>query len=1513
MNAAAAALLAASGALVQAQVAQTPNNPPVAPHSILVFPQRSFVSATGYRSTDRVTVRVIHPASGTAITSEPVTPQDDPATPEFDGIVEVNHPGGVCWVESTPDIRFGDLVQTITVDENGTTVVDETTVRDVTTKRPVATGPGSVAIHGTARDFVTGLPLDLGSLEQRMVIPGDLFDLNGRRTLRATAAAGADGTLTYDPVDPTANPAGLNWTATYSGLSAADIDRLTSADIETRIMWLGDVAAGVEATVYEVGAAIIKAPSAPCAAPLERLPPPPGSELIPPTPPSDLQAHVSGTNTVNLSWTASTDNVGVTAYEVYRNGALLATLDATVQGFTTAYTDLNVPAGTYTYTLDALDLVGNQSERSDSVAATTTLHPDVGVSGATINEPPLAPLSMISFPERDFVSFEGYLPTDRVTVQVIRNGFLISTSTKLVPNAEGIVEVNHPGGGCWEGNTPEIRPGDKIRSIVYGEDGTIRRVDQTTTSNVTAERPTLVAPGTVQIHGTAMGFDGNPLPLDQLNERLINGRDRFEINGGRRALNAPGDGELQYDTVNNPTGIKWTATYTGLSDADVQRALAAESRILWLGADPLALTELTIFENSPDIVNGPSAPCTTPSEPFDQSAPSTPQKVTAALNGGVNVEVKWEASVDDTQVFGYSISRDGVVIRYVGGSTLSFIDLNPGPGRHAYTVDAFDSAKNHSLNSAPASIDLNDVTPPSVPLNLVATLGVPPTVRLTWSVAADNVGVTGYVLERTSGSGSFQLPLTCGTNLTCNGATLSFDDAAEGPGTYRYTVSAVDAEGNHSAASAPATVVVTGALDNEAPTQPQALVADTRDVYTGATAPSLGSRDVRLTWATSSDNVGVTSYAIYRARITAIEPREVGGFTKIADVATGTTYTDLNVPAGTYDYTVEARDSAGNASERAGVATAVSVEDAPVLPHSVIPFPARDFVSASGFGANEGPVMISVIRGGKTIAVSTLIPPADDPTTSTFDGIVEVNHPGGGCWASANTPDLRAGDIVRLTTFQGVADQTTTANVTAQRPIQISANTVVIHGTAQDALGKPLPVGSLEQRLVSGADRFDNGKRTLRAGAGADGVIEYDGPDSIYWTATYSGLSAADVTRALAAESRVLWLGRNVVAGNELTTFENGDGVVGGPSGAPCTAPLEPTAPVVSFSPATIDFGAQAAVPPTTSAQRNVTLSNAGTTPVSNVFAYLAGANTGEFSIVANNCPATLAPGSSCTVGVAFAPTTIGTRSASLNFTNNAANTSFQTVVLSGSGVDAAAPGAPAWPAAAQKFPVAGFSVSNGTAPVVIAWTAPTTGTVSGYEIQQSTNGGAFVAAATPEATTTTVTLPLTLGGPTGTTYQFQVRAFSTATGSRRYSSWVKGPKFTLQTVDETDLSNTSFNGNWTTASLAGAVGGQVRFASTSKDKVSIVRRLQYTVTGSIAWISSGGPDRGIATVSVDGGAVTSVDLFNATQQVGIAGFVANNLAGGNAQHTVTVQLTGTKRATSTGTRVYHDAFVVIR
>lgn len=94
-----------------------------------------------------------------------------------------------------------------------------------------------------------------------------------------------------------------------------------------------------------------------------------------PTPPTGASATISG-STVALSWTAATDDVAVTGYNVYRS---------TTSGFTpssstlvgtstsTSYTDSGVAAGTSYYQVVALDAAGNASTPSNEASVTRTV------------------------------------------------------------------------------------------------------------------------------------------------------------------------------------------------------------------------------------------------------------------------------------------------------------------------------------------------------------------------------------------------------------------------------------------------------------------------------------------------------------------------------------------------------------------------------------------------------------------------------------------------------------------------------------------------------------------------------------------------------------------------------------------------------------------------------------------------------------------------------------------------------------------------------------------------------------------------------------------------------------------------------------------------------------------------------------------------------------------------------------------------------------------------------------
>jgi bacillolysin len=86
-----------------------------------------------------------------------------------------------------------------------------------------------------------------------------------------------------------------------------------------------------------------------------------------PSAPASLAASGTTTTSTNLSWTASTDNVGVTGYDVYQG----TTLKATVTTTTYAVTGLTA-ATAYSFSVKAKDAAGNVSASSNAVSVTTS-------------------------------------------------------------------------------------------------------------------------------------------------------------------------------------------------------------------------------------------------------------------------------------------------------------------------------------------------------------------------------------------------------------------------------------------------------------------------------------------------------------------------------------------------------------------------------------------------------------------------------------------------------------------------------------------------------------------------------------------------------------------------------------------------------------------------------------------------------------------------------------------------------------------------------------------------------------------------------------------------------------------------------------------------------------------------------------------------------------------------------------------------------------------------------------
>jgi chitodextrinase len=258
----------------------------------------------------------------------------------------------------------------------------------------------------------------------------------------------------------------------------------------------------------------------------------------------------------------------------------------------------------------------------------------------------------------------------------------------------------------------------------------------------------------------------------------------------------------------------------------------------------------------------------------------------ATVGGTVSVQ----ATASDNQAVSKVEFYDNSVLISTSTTTpytTSWNTANLPNGNRTLAAKAYDAAGNVGVATVGVTVQNGDQSTPTAPSNVKATATSYNKVHLTWTASTDNVGVTGYLIKRN------------GAVLQQVGNITAFDDTMVNPTTaYSYTLTAFDAAGNQSAASADVTVTTPAApvTDTTPPTAPADL--------TGAT---VNSSQVNLGWTASTDTVGVTGYDIYRRQSGKTD-------VKIATV-TSTSFGDTGLKPNTaYEYHVTARDAAGNVS-----------------------------------------------------------------------------------------------------------------------------------------------------------------------------------------------------------------------------------------------------------------------------------------------------------------------------------------------------------------------------------------------------------------------------------------------------------------------------------------------------------------------------------------------------------------------------------------------------------------------
>ncbi|WP_328422422.1 discoidin domain-containing protein [Micromonospora sp. NBC_00389] len=155
-----------------------------------------------------------------------------------------------------------------------------------------------------------------------------------------------------------------------------------------------------------------------------------------PSVPGNLAYTQPASGQIRLTWSASTDNVGVTGYDVYANGGLRGS----VNGSTLTYTDSQPDSATVSYYVRAKDAAGNQSANSNTVTRTGTGNPPTGTNLA-IGKPITASGYVHTFVATNAndnnvaTYWEGNGNPSTLTVQLGANASLSQIVLKLNPDS----------------------------------------------------------------------------------------------------------------------------------------------------------------------------------------------------------------------------------------------------------------------------------------------------------------------------------------------------------------------------------------------------------------------------------------------------------------------------------------------------------------------------------------------------------------------------------------------------------------------------------------------------------------------------------------------------------------------------------------------------------------------------------------------------------------------------------------------------------------------------------------------------------------------------------------------------------------------------------------------------------------------------------------------------------------------------------------------------------------------
>lgn len=331
-------------------------------------------------------------------------------------------------------------------------------------------------------------------------------------------------------------------------------------------------------------------------------------------------------------------------------------------------------------------------------------------AGTAFAAVPTAPDNLLVFPNRDFVTIEGYQSHkgEVATIEVTRAGKIVGSAQGTVSGDDVAFEVNHPGGVCWGAGTgvnvtPDIVPGDVVTLKFGGTDFG----DTTVQSAGFADDPSSVpaptmslasSPGgqpddTLIVEGTIDPADNAPDPAN-VEQRIVN-PDGFRTSLGKRDIRAvpgpltasPKAGTGTYSSKLDVVGDKFTATYVFSEPATAQAAKdgGGQRLLSWQLADAAANRQGVTIAEAGELGGPGLGGC--PAGPAQAGAPAAGSASVIRSTDKLSAKVTWTpatAQPGATAVSGYSIEaiptaaaangeKAGVLVRTPASATTTTV------------------------------------------------------------------------------------------------------------------------------------------------------------------------------------------------------------------------------------------------------------------------------------------------------------------------------------------------------------------------------------------------------------------------------------------------------------------------------------------------------------------------------------------------------------------------------------------------------------------------------------------------------------------------------------------------------------------------------------------------------------------------------------------------------------------------------------------------------------------------